>query len=173
MNETIQTILARRSVRSYESKPLSDEILDTIMNCGIWAPTAMNQQSPLIINIKDSTIIKELVNIGTKLSPRKSDPFYGAPHIILVFAQMSTHCPVQDAALAMENMMLAATSLGIGTCWINALKDILTTPDGQMLRKRLKITDDHQPIAALILGYPKDNLWPEPKKRKDNYCYSL
>ena len=174
MNETLNTIANRRSIRSFEPTTISDNDLKLILEAGTCAPSAMNMQSGKIFLVTDPTIQNELRKIGTSISPRKSDPFYGAPYIIIVLAKKNTPCPIQDGSLIMGNMVLASRSLGIGSCWINCLKDILNTEDGKKIKDIIDKDDEYLAVAALALGYPKDGIWPTTKEKKEdyiNYCF--
>lgn len=174
MNDTLNTIYNRRSIRNFESTPISNKDLNLILEAGTYAPSAMNMQSGKIFLVTDPTIQNELRRIGTTISPRKSDPFYGAPYIVMVLAKRDTHCPIQDGSLIMGNMMLASRSLGIGSCWINCLKDILNAEDGKKIKNIIDKDDEYLVVAALALGYPKDGSWPTTKEKKAdyiNYCF--
>lgn len=174
MNETLNTIANRRSIRSFESKEISKEDMELILQAGANAASAMNMQSGKIFLVTDPTIQNELRRIGASISPRKTDPFYGAPYIIMVLAKKNTPCPIQDGSLILGNMMLASRSLGIGSCWINCLKNILSTDEGKKIKEMIDKDDEYLVVAALVLGYPKDNIWPASKEKKKDYIdYSL
>ena len=92
------------------------------------------------------------------------DPFYGAPTLVVVSAKADCIAPQQDGSLAIENMMLAASSLGIGSCWINCLARFLTTEDGKAFAEKVGIPAGYVGVSCLILGYPQGER-PEPKER--------
>ncbi len=169
MNETINTIISRRSVRCFEEQKISTKDLELIVKSGTYAPSALNMQSGKIIVINDQATINLLKTIGTNVSPKHTDPFYGAPNIILVLVKKDSYCPIQDGSVIMENMMLACRSLNIGCCWINCLKDILLQPNAKELSNKINPNNEYIAVAGLVLGYPKDNLWPDEKPRKVNY----
>ena len=167
MNETINTLLLRRSIRDYEGKLVDECILNEIMKAGTYAPSARNSQSSIIIHVKDEKVrmkIKELSKII-----RGVDAFYNAPHMILVLSRFDSFCPIQDGSLVLGNMMVAAKSLGVGTCWINCLKDILKLPEAKELKDLIDPNDEYIAVGALILGYPKDDKWPDEKAKKEDY----
>ncbi len=167
MNETIQTISTRRSYREFTDKPVSTENLNLILQAGTFAPSAMNRQSAEIIVIKNETKREVLRALGMKLFDGR-DPFYGAKEIILVAALKDSKCPIQDGSCVLQNMFLAAESLGIGSCWINCVEDIFQSPEGLELKHSLGISDELIIVGTCILGYPKK--YPEyPKKRKAQY----
>ncbi len=167
MNETLNTIYNRRSIRSYDQKEVSKEILSEILKAGSFSASARNMQSSIIIMVNNKDIHNKLVELGTNI--RGMDPFYGAPHMILVLSKKETFCPIQDGSLVLGNMMLAAKSLGVGSCWINCLKDILELPEAKELKETITENGTYIPVGALIVGYPKDDVWPEAKERKEDY----
>lgn len=171
MNDTLNTLYNRRSIRSYESKKVDKEIINEILKAGTYAPSARNMQSSIIIVVNDNQVHKKLVELGSSF--RGMDPFYGAPHIILVLSKKDTFCPIQDGSLVLGNMMLAAKSLNVGSCWINCLKDILELDEAKELKEKITEGGTYIPVGALILGYPKDNVWPDAKERKEGYIRYL
>ena len=167
MNETINTLYTRRSIRDYEEMQVNEEILNEIMKAGTYAPSARNSQSSIIIYVKDENVrlkIKELSKII-----RGMDAFYNAPHMMLVLSKAESFCPIQDGSLVLGNMMVAARSLGVGTCWINCLKDILKLPEAKDIKDLIDPNDEYIAVGALILGYPKDKEWPSEKPKKQDY----
>ena len=111
MNETIKNILERRSIRKYKDKEVSEELIDEVLKAGIYAPTGMNRQSPIIIAITNKEIRDKLSKINAKIMGVDTDPFYGAPVVIVVLANKNMPTYIYDGSLVMENMMLAANSL--------------------------------------------------------------
>lgn len=100
-----------------------------------------------------------------------TDPFYGAPVVIVVLADKSIPTYIYDGSLVMENMMLAASSLGLGSCWIHRAKEEFETEEGKEILKSLGITGDYEGIGNCILGYP--DMEAKEKPRKDNYIYKI
>ncbi len=171
MNNTIDAIYSRRSIRSYESTKVSEDILKEIMIAGTYAPSARNMQSSVIYLVKDDVVHNKLVDLGVLL--RGSDPFYGAPHIVLVMSKKDTFCPIQDGSLVLGNMMLCARDFGVGSCWINCLNDILNLKEAKELKDLIDPNNEYVGVGALILGYPKDGIWPKEKEKKKDYIKYL
>ncbi len=169
MNNTIETILKRRSVRAFEKKQITDIELELILQAGISAPSAMNQQSPLLVVLQNEELIKELCDITKEEFPKRTNPFFEAPTIVIVFADFECIYPIQDASSALENMFIAATSLNIGSCWINYLKDLMNTKAGIAFQTKLGIEEKYKVVGTCVLGYPKNNEWPPVKERKKDY----
>ena len=170
-NETINTILNRRSIRKFKNQEIEKEKLDIIMKCGTMAPSAMNHQSSLIVLLKDEEIKKELFRITDLYYPKKSPYFYGAKTIIIVFGDSTCKCPIEDGSLVLENMFLAAKSLGVGSCWINYLRDLFKTKEGQALQEKMNIDKKYFVVGTCILGYPDEE--PLAKARKDGYIREI
>lgn len=168
MNETIKTILNRRSVRSYQSKQITDEELNMILKAGTYAPSAMNQQSSHFTVIQNKEIMNELVTLGKEAINQDRNPFYDAPTVVLVFAKKDNIAPVQDASLAMENMFLAAASLNIGSCWVNCVNRIFNTKKGKEFQKKIGVSEEYMSVGSSILGYPAEPA-KEAAPRKEDF----
>lgn len=167
MNETITTILKRRSIRQYKNEQISDDDLNIILECGSYAPSGMNMQPYVFIAIQNEEIMHEIIDECMKISNMSTSPFYGAPTIILVFANSQVSTYIKDAASAIENMQLATTSLGLGACFINCVQDLFDMENGIRIREKLEISSNYKCIGALSLGYIEGE-YPKAKKRKEN-----
>ncbi|HHX99858.1 MAG TPA: nitroreductase [Methanothermobacter sp.] len=149
----------RYSVRSYQSKPVEDEKLKKVLNAACLAPTAVNKQPFRLIVIKTSGRTEELKRIY------HADWFSQAPLIICACAVRSESWTRRDGrnyvdvdtTIAMDYLILAATELGLGTCWIAAF-------DAEAAKKILKIPKNVEPLIFTPLGYPADE--PRTKSRK-------
>ncbi|MGA7642602.1 MAG: nitroreductase family protein, partial [Syntrophobacteraceae bacterium] len=112
MNETIKTLLERRSIRKFGLGQIKEEELNAILDAGMYAPSGANQQSALFVVIQDKDTLKKLSAMNAAVLGKDFDPYYGAPTVILVFADKGKITPVEDASLALGNMFNAAASLG-------------------------------------------------------------
>ncbi len=171
MNEVIKNIVERRSIRKYKRDMIPNELIDEVLKAGTYAPTGMNKQSPIIIAITNKKVRDKLSKLNAKIMGTDTDPFYGAPVVIVVLADKTVPTYIYDGSLVMENMMLAAHSLGLGSCWIHRAQEEFETEEGKELLKSLGITDDYEGIGHCILGYP--DMEVEAKPRKDNYIYKI
>ncbi len=172
MNEVIKNIVERRSIRKYKSDMVPSELIDEILKAGTYAPTGMNSQSPIIIAITNKETRDKLSKLNAKIMEVDTDPFYGAPVVIVVLVDKTVPTHIYDGSLVMENMMLAAHSLGLGSCWIHRAKEEFETEEGKEILKSLGITGEYVGIGHCILGYP-DCEKIEAKPRKDNYIYKI
>ena len=136
MNETLQTLKNRRSVRSYLPEQIKDEELQQILEAGIYAPTGMGAQSPILVAVQDKETIAYLSKLNAAVMGSTSDPFYGAPTVVVVLADRSRGTCVEDGSLVIGNMLNAAASLGVGSCWIHRAKEVFDTPEGKALLEK-------------------------------------
>ncbi len=172
MNETIKNLIERRSIRKYQDKMIPKEILDEIIKVGTFAPTGMNKQSPIIIAITNKEIRDKLANLNAKIMGNPGiDPFYGAPVVLVVLANKDVPTYLYDGSLVMGNLMNAAASLGIGSCWIHRAKEEFATLEGLEILKSLGITGNYEGIGHCILGYSAEE--KTPSERKKDYVYYI
>ena len=116
MNETMQNIITRRSVKKYKNTSVPEELVREIAEAGTYAPTGMNRQSPLIISVTNRQLRDRLSRMNAEILGTTADPFYGAPVVLVVLARKDINTRVYDGSLVMGNLMLAAHSLGLGAC---------------------------------------------------------
>ena len=169
MNKTLEDLQSRRSIRKYKPEQISREELDAVISAGVCAPTGMNRQSPIIIAVQDSATVKLLSKMNAAVMGVDSDPFYGAPTVLIVLADADSRHAVQDGSLVMGNLMNAAQAIGLGSCWINRAKEVFDTDEGKALLKKWGVEGDYIGVGNCILGYPDES--PSMKPRKDNYVY--
>jgi len=173
MNEAINNLISRRSVRKYKSDMIPNDILDKILEVGTYAPTGMNRQSPIIIAITNKELRDKLSRLNAKIMGREDfDPFYGAPVVLVVLADKNISTFIYDGSLVMGNLMNAAHALGLGSCWIHRAFEEFETDEGKNLLKSLGIEGNYVGIGHCILGYSDVEL-PNASSRKDNYIYRV
>ncbi|MBP3387696.1 MAG: nitroreductase [Clostridia bacterium] len=171
MNEVINSIIKRRSVKKFKDEMIPRETLEKILVAGTYAPTGMNRQSPIMVCITNKEIRDRLSKLNASIMGRDGiDPFYGAPVVVIVLADTSVRTYKYDGSLVMGNLMLAADSLGIGSCWIHRAKEEFETEEGKQILKDLGIEGEYEGIGNCILGYI-DGDYPEVRPRKDGYVY--
>lgn len=164
-NETLDTLFQRRSIRKYKPEMISEDELETILQAGIWAPSGMNRQSCRLVVIRQPERLKRLYALAMEFPNRGGNPFYDAPLAVIAFANSTATSPVQDASLAIGNMANAAASIGVGSCWINCVKDLFQTPEGREFKKEICPEEEYIPVGSLILGYADEQ--PQPKPREE------
>lgn len=171
MNEALNVLTARRSIRKFKSDMIPQEILGKIVEAGTYAPTGMGKQSPVIIAVTNKVLRDKIAKENAKIGGWNEgfDPFYGAPVILLVAAK-NIPTAVYDGSCVISNLMNAAWALGIGSCWIHRAKEELESDFGKQLLKSLNIDGDCIGVGHVALGYI-DGENPDPKPRKENWVY--
>ena len=169
MNEVLKVLKERRSIRKYKPEQIKDSELELILEAGTWAPTGMGKQSPIMVVVQDAETIAYLSkwNGEIKGTPDK-DLFYAAPTVVVVLADGENYNWVKDGSLVMGNLMLAAHSLGVGSCWINRCQEFFDMPEGKTLLKKWGVEETYRGVGFCILGYA-DGPAPAPKPRKEDY----
>lgn len=172
INEVIKVIKERRSCRKFKAEQITDEQLQAIVEAGKYAATGKGLQSPKMVVIQNPEIVAKLSKWNAEILGVKSDPFYGAPTVILVLADATKPTAVQDGSLVMGNLMLAAHSVGVASCWINRAREEFATAEGKALLKQWGIEGDYIGVGHCVLGYAEGEL-PKPAPRKDDYVIMI
>lgn len=164
-NEVIINLLGRRSIRSFKSDPIDERQLKTILEAALYAPSGHGSQSVRLIVITDPGVKKKLSKANAAILGTKGDPFYGAPVIVAVLADKKAADYVYDGSVAIMNMMNAAFSLGIGSCWVHRAKQEFESDEGKELLKEWGLDDGFEGIGHCVLGYPM-GIIPKAAPRK-------
>ena len=171
MNEVLNCLLTRRSVKKYLSQPVEKEKLDAVLEAGTYAACGMGRQAGKIVVLQNPDDIAQLEKMNASiLGNPAAHPFYGAPTVCVVFADTSVGTWVEDGSLVIGNMLAAAHSLGVGSCWIHRAKEEFESEEGKALLKKWGIEGDYEGIGHCVLGYAAAEL-PAAKPRKENYVY--
>lgn len=187
MNETIQTILERRSIRKYTQEAVSPEDLELILQCGLYAACGGNHQETRFIVVTNRSILDDLIclarNEFLKMTPvegqyknkaiisaqKRPDSYdftFRAPALIIVTAPIGWPNGMADSASALQNMQVAAASLGLGACWVNQLHWLT---DNSVIREHLTqfgLRSDEDIYGSMVLGHPTVPK-PAPLPRKE------
>lgn len=177
MNSTIQDIISRRSVKKYLDKPVEMELIEQVVKAGTYAPTGMNRQSPIILAVTNKEMRDRLSRINLEIvidnnlttTSGHNDPFYGAPVVLVVLGKKDIGTRIYDGSLVMENLMIAANSLGLGSCWIHRAKETFETEEGKQILRELGITEEYEGIGNCILGYAAPDALKPQIPRKEDY----
>lgn len=168
MNETIKTLTERRSVRAYKPDQIPEDVLEQILLAGEYAPSGMGMQSAVMVAVQDPETIRTLSRINAEIIGTDGDPFYGAPTVVVVLADRRRGTCVEDGSLVMGNLLNAAFSLGVDSCWIHRARETYETEEGKALLKKWGLSEDYIGIGNCILGY-SDQPLPQPKPRKEGF----
>lgn len=159
-----EDLLTRRSVRKYTDRQVEDEKLDKVLTAGLYAPTGMNNQAPVLVAVQDKETRDRLSRMNAAVMGASGDPFYGAPCVIVVLSDPERMTWVEDGSLVLGNLMNAAHSLGLGSCWIHRAKECFDTPEGKALLRAWGVPENYRGVGNCILGYAAEE--PEAKPRK-------
>ena len=166
MNETLRVLRERRSIRKYKTEQIKDAELDAILEAGTWAPSGMGLQTAVMVVVQDPETIAYLSGLNAEIQGRAgTDPFYGAPTVIVVLADSEKPNWLKDGSLVMGNLMNAAASLGVGSCWVNRATELFDRPEGKALLQKWGLPESLRGVGNCILGYA-DGPAPAPKPRK-------
>ena len=170
MESTINDILTRRSVKKYKSTPVPQELTDKIINAGLYAPSGMGAQSPIIIQVTNKEMRNKLAKMNADIMGADTDPFYGAPCVLIVLANKNCRTAIYDGSLVMENLMLAAHALGLGSCWIHRAKEEFESKEGKEILESLGIEGDYEGIGHCVVGYVNGE-YPKTSPRRENRVF--
>lgn len=172
MNEVIKTIKERRSIRKYKPDMIPREAIDQIIEAGLYAASGMNRQAVVTIAVTNKELRDRLSAVNAKIAgmPEGTDPFYGAPVVLIVLGDKSMPTYVYDGSLVMGNMMLGAHSLGLGSRWIHRAKEEFQTEEYKKLLEDLGIQGEYEGIGHCIVGYADGEI-PSASERKENRVF--
>ncbi len=169
MNETIENIIKRRSIRSFKKDPVPMEYLEKIVECGTYAANGMSMQPWHFTVISKREVLDKIAeeNRRALLNPKNGagrqgvgdpdfDLFWGAPAAVIISGETEGVYVAAACANATQNMAVAATSLGLGSCYLTSIKLPLSTEQGVRLKKDLGIPSGYVPLFALTLGYTNE-----------------
>lgn len=165
-NEVLQNIKTRRSIRKYRPEQIKEEELQAVLEAGTYAPSGRGMQSPVLVAVQEPETMKQIVKMNAQVLGSDSNPYYGAPTVILVLAPGDRTTWLEDGSCVLDTMMLAAHSIGLSSCWIHREREMFETEEGKALMKKWGIPEGYKGIGALSLGYGDGEL-PKAPERKD------
>lgn len=174
MNEVLKAIKERRSIRSFTDEMPSKELIDQIIEAGLYAPSGMNKQDVITIAVTDKNLREKLVKANREIGgyAEDVDPFYGAPVILIVLADKTNNNHIYDGSLVMGNLMLATHALGLGGIWINRARQEFEMDEFKQILKDLNIEGEWEGIGHCAVGYINGNN-TEPAPRKEGRVYYI
>ena len=180
MDNIIDVIKSRRSIRKYLDKPIPKEIIGKLIEAAKWAPSGMNEQPWGFIVVQDKSLIKELsdrsmpyinkmieknskfVGYKKRMAVKDFSIFYHAPCVIIILGRVDAFSYQNDCSMAAQNLMLAASSLGIGSCWVGMMS---TLDKDEWFRKKFQLPDNYRVAAPIAIGYFENKLVPVIERR--------
>lgn len=154
MNDVIRCLLTRRSVKKYRAEQVEEEKLEQILQAGSYAACGMGKQAGKIVVLQDPADIAQLEKLNAQILGNPDlHPFYGAPTVCVVLADAAAFTAVEDGSLALGNLMNAAHSLGIASCWIHRAREVFASAEGKALLQQWGVEGEWIGIGHCILGY--------------------
>ncbi len=166
--EFLDLLLTRRSVRAYKPDPVPEALLEEVLRAGTYAPTGGGRQSPVLVAVTDKAARDEISRLNAAVMGKDTDPYYGAPVLVLALADPASSTWVEDASCALENMMLAAHALGLGSVWVHREREIFDSEAGKALLRAWGLPETLRGVGSIALGYASGPA-PAPAPRKDGY----
>jgi nitroreductase len=184
VNEVLETIKKRRSLRQYGAKQISDSDLNAILEAALFAPTAMNQQKWHFTVVQKKSVLAKRDRSARENKRNSNIPFlvksteqkdyhtyYHAPTVVIVSGEQQAKYIQMDCAAAAQNITLAAGSLGIGSCIITSAGFLFASAKGQAVKKELGIPDNYEHICSVALGYGIGNKPSAPPRNREVFSY--
>ena len=171
MNTELQALLERRSIRSYKPDMVPQELIDQVIEAGLYAASGHSEQDSIIIAVTNKEVRDKLSQMNRAIMGTKSDTFYGAPVVLIVLAPKSNKNGIYDASLIMGNLMQAAHAVGLGSCWINRAKQEFESEEGKQLLKDWGIEGEYEGVGHCILGYINGKVPPALKRKPNRVFY--
>lgn len=173
MNETLRVLKERRSIRRYKEEQITDEQLNQILEAGEYAPSGMGNQSAIMVVVQKKDMIQKLSKLNAKFTGAPdSDPFYGAPTVVIVMSDSEKITYLENGCLVMGNLMNAAFAVAVNSCWIHRAKEMFESQEGKVLLKEWGIKDSYVGIGICILGYHDSN-YPQARPRLEGRIIRL
>ncbi|HBW35997.1 nitroreductase family protein [Desulfosporosinus sp. BICA1-9] len=183
INETLRTLKQRRSIRSFRDEQIKEEELQAVLEAGLYAPNAGDQAWHFTV-IQNKELLDRL-NLAAKEGAKQLDIegleemanneqyncLYGAPTLIIVSGKQAPIPLEADCAAATQNLLLAAESIGLGSCWIYFVIFAFYSPLGPELSKELKIPEGYKPYYSAVLGYKQDSVVNVPVRKPNLITY--
>lgn len=171
VNQVVETIMSRRSIRKYKQQSVEKEKLQQILDCGINAPNGMNRQSWEVRVVNTPEFISELDSVNLKIAEKNGKDVskigsaaYGAPVLIFIANDKEYDLSQVDCGLLGANIILSAESLGLGSCCLGGIVRTMRLPEASSLLERLELPENYNLLYAIALGYPDET--PKAKPRK-------
>ena len=169
MKEVINCLVERRSCKKYLPRQVEEAALEEILKAGTYAANGRGRQAGKIIVLQDKEEIARLERMNAAiLGAPEAHPFYGAPTVCVVLADADVHTAVEDGSLVMGNLMSAAWSLGVDSCWIHRAREEFDSDEGKALLKEWGVEGNYIGVGHCILGY-RDGDLKEAAPRKENF----
>ena len=170
MNAELQALKERRSVRKYKADMVPQELIDQVIDAGLYAASGHGTQEVIIVAVTNKEVRDKLAQMNRETLGTSIDSVYGAPVVLVVLGPKSNKLTPYDGSLVMGNLMQAAHAVGLGSCWINRAKEEFASEEGKQLLKEWGIEGEYEGVGHCILGYA-DGPVPQAAPRKANRVF--
>lgn len=170
-NAFLETLIARRSVKSYTSQQVPADVLQSVLLAAQYAPNGMGRQSPRMVVVQNPEVRNLLSKMNAEVMGADSDPFYGAPTVVVVFGNAEAMTCIEDASLVAGNLLNAAHAVGLGGCWIHRARQMFESAQGRELMRHWGIPENFVGVANCILGYQLNDPKPRAPRKADFVTY--
>ena len=160
----LENLKNRRSIRKYKPEQVSDDHLDASLEAGLYAASGMNTQNTIMVAVREKETRDQLARMNAEVMGTSSDPFYGAPCVVVVLVEPERYTAVEDGSLVLGNLMQAAYDIGLGSCWIHRARQMFESEEGKALLRKWGLREDLIGVGNCILGYPDENPAPKPRR---------
>ena len=168
MNEVLNCLETRRSCRKYLPRQVDEAALQQILKAGTYAPSGRGRQAAKILVLQNPEDIAQLERMNAEIwGTPGAHTFFGAPTVCIVLADPEVHTCVEDGALVLGNLMNAAHSLGVASCWIHRAREEFDRPEGKELLKKWGVEGNWIGVGHCLLGYADGELRPAVPRKKD------
>lgn len=169
---TLNDLKTRRSIRQFQDCPVDSSLLEAVLDAGTMAPTGQGRQSPVIVAVTNPEVRAQLSKMNAAVMNAASDPYYGAPVILLVLADSQIGTWIEDGSCVLCTMMQAAHAVGLGSVWIHRERQMFDSGQGKALLEKWGLSQNLRGVGALALGVPAGDA-PLAKPRKKDYIVRI
>ena len=159
-----ELLKSRRSIRRYKPDQVREDLLDAVLEAGLYAASGMNTQNTVMVAVRDKETRDQLSRMNAAVMGVDSDPFYGAPCVVVVLVDPERYTWVEDGSLVMGNLMQAACEAGLGSCWIHRAQQMFDSPEGKELLRKWGLPENLRGVGNCILGYADEDPAPKPRR---------
>lgn len=173
----VETIMTRRSVRDYKEKAVDREQMAKVIECGIYAPSAMNKQTWAVRVVDDKAFLDGVTEIAVKQNPKLKEQanfrnfFRNAPTVAFIACPEESYSGEYDCGLLSENMMLSAWSMGIGSCCLGSVVPVMNSEEAKPYMERLNLPEGYKLLVAIAFGYPAGEAPVAPERDASKAYY--
>ena len=171
MNAELQALKERRSVRKYKADMVPQELIDQVIDAGLYAASGHGTQEVIIVAVTNKEVRDKLAQMNREILGTSNDSFYGAPVVLVVLGPKSNKLTPYDGSLVMGNLMNAAAALGVGSCWINRAMETFELPEGKALLAEWGLGENWKGVGNCILGYTDQAVLGDKARKEDRVLY--